>query len=134
MKRPFFLVIIICIGLSGHVSAALGDSEDYIANLFGKPTNQGFPDARGITTNVYGKGNYVILVQFLQHLSLAESYTRVDQHDFSQDEIAALLEGNSSGRGWGKNPDKMEWERSDHKVHAWLQTISGRPTFLFQAE
>ena len=131
MKRILVVVVIYCITLSSSVFGALGNTEDEIADLFGKPVNQGFPNAKGITTNTYQKGNYIILVQFLRRLSLAESYTRVDKQEFSNDEIAALLDGNSNGRTWEKEPDKMAWEREDHKARAWMASPSGRPTVLF---
>jgi len=134
MKHTLVLLVISCVALSGSVFAALGDTEEQVADLFGKPVDQGFPDAKGVTTNRYQKGNYVILVQFLRRLSLAESYTRVDKQEFSNDEISALLDGNGNGREWEKDPDKIAWERSDHKARAWMVTVSGRPTLLFQAQ
>jgi len=134
MKRALFLTVISCLALNGSVFAALGDTEEQIADLFGQPVDQGFPDKKGITTNTYKKGNYIILVQFLRRLSLAESYTRVDKNEFTQDEISALLSGNSNNVVWAKNPDKQEWEREDHRARAWVETLSGRPTFLVQAE
>jgi hypothetical protein len=134
MKRILVLIVILCVFSSGHLFAALGDTEDEIADLFGKPVEQGFPDKNGITTNRYQKGNYIILVQFLRHLSLAESYTRVDKGEFTKEEISALLAGNSNDLDWNKNPDKPEWKREDNKARAWLDTLQGRPTVLFQAE
>jgi hypothetical protein len=134
MKRALFLIVVSYLTLTGNLFAALGNTEDQVADLFGQPVDQGFPDAKGITTNMYKKGNYIILVQFLRRLSLAESYTRVDKGEFSQDEILALLAGNSNDVQWIKNPDKQEWERDDHKARAWLETLSGRPTFLVQAQ
>jgi hypothetical protein len=122
------------IAFSSQVFAALGNSESQIADLFGKPTDQGFPDKNGITTNIYQKGDYIILVQFLRHYSLAESYTRVDKHEFSDEELSALLEGSSNERQWNKDPNKLAWERSDHKASARCETLSGRPTLLIQAK
>ena len=134
MKGILVFVVTSFIALSGHVFAALGNTENEIADLFGKPVDQGFPDKRGITTNMYKKGDYIILVQFLRHLSLAESYTRVDKQDLAPKEIVALLAGNSNGVEWDKDPDKMEWKREDNKARAWMEILSGRPTLLFQAE
>ena len=134
MKRILLLITALAVAFSARSFAALGDTEDQIADLFGKPTNEGFPDNRGISTNTYQKGNYIILVQFLRHLSLAESYTRTDKADFSQDEISALLEGNGNDQAWTKDPDKMAWDRDDNKAHAWVETLSGRPTLLVQAK
>ncbi len=134
MKRTLFLIATLCIALTGAVFGALGDTEDQAADLFGKPIDESLPDKRGISTNMYKKGNYIILVQFLRHLSLAESYTRDDSQEFSQDEISALLDGNSNGRAWEKDPNKLAWERDDHKARAWCENLSGRPTFLIQAK
>jgi hypothetical protein len=134
MKHTFPLVFVLLLILGARMFAGLGNSEDQIADLYGKPNNQGFPDKNGITTNMYQKGDYIVLVQFLQRLSLAESYTRVDQHEFSEKELFALLEKSSNGRQWIKDPNKFEWERSDHKARAWSATVRGRPTLLIQAE
>src|ERR1041385_1572856 len=122
MKRILiFLAISWFATTSGPLFAALGDTEEDIAALFGKPVETGFPDSKGISTNRYQKGEYIILVQFLHHLSLAESYTRVDKEEFSPKEIIALLAGNSNGIEWDKDPENMEWRREDHKAHAWME-------------
>lgn len=134
MKKTWSLSVALSLALSAKIFGALGNSEEQIADLFGQPLNTGKPDLRGITTNVYEKGNYVILVQFLKGLSLAESYTRLDKQELSEKEISAFLEGSSNQRPWQKDPEKKEWERSDHKARAWYQTLSGRPTLLVQAE
>ena len=134
MKRILLIIAALALGFTAHSFAALGDTEDQISDLFGKPVDVGFPDKRGISTNMYQKGNYVILVQFLRHLSLAESYTRTDKRDFSEGEIAALLEGSGNELRWVKDPDKMVWERQDHKARAWCDTLRDRPTLLIQAQ
>jgi len=132
MKRTLLLISVLSLALSTRAFSALGNSEEQIADLFGQPAHTGKPDERGITTNVYEKGNYVILVQFLKGLSLAESYTRGDKQELSEKEISAFLEGSGNERSWNKDPDKAAWERSDHKAHAWYQTLSGRPTLLIE--
>src|SRR5947209_2717013 len=134
MKRILIFVIASWLGVSGNLFAALGNTEDEIADLYGKPVDQGFPDKNGVTTNTYQKGDYLILVQFLRRYSLAESYTRVDKHDFSEKEISTFLEESSNGREWNKDPNKLAWERSDRKATAWCQTLSARPTLLIQAK
>jgi len=134
MKQTWLLVVVSIVALSAQALGGLGNSTDQIADLFGKPVDEGSPGKRGITTNMYEKGNYVILVQFLNGLSLAESYTRVDKQELSEKEISAFLEGSSNERSWNKAADKQAWERSDHKARAWYQTLSGRPTLLIQAE
>lgn len=133
MKRSLTVILIFTLFLSTRAFAALGNNEIEIRNLFGAPVREGAPDKRGITTNVYEKGNYDILVQFLSHLSLAESYTRRDQHELSQKEIDAFLEGSSNGRSWTKDPSKQAWERADHKARAWTTKVHERPTLLIQA-
>jgi hypothetical protein len=134
MKRTLLLVVVSSLVLGARAFAGLGDSEDRLAILYGPPTKQGSPDQNGITTNKYQQGDYIILVQFLEHLSLAESYTRVDQHEFTEKELSALLERSSNGRSWQKNPDKLAWERVDNKAKAWCETLHGRPTMLIEAE
>jgi hypothetical protein len=134
MKRSLILISILGVFLSSRTSAALGNDEGQIENLFGTPVKEGVPDKKGITTNLYEKGKYVILVQFLNHLSLAESYTRADQLELSQTEIDAFLEGSSNGRPWTKDPNKQAWERADHKAKAWIATVGGRSTLLIEAE
>lgn len=134
MKRSLVLIFAVGMFFSASAFAALGNNDIEIQNLFGPPIRQGTPDKKGITTNVYQKGNYVIWVQFLKHLSLAESYTRKDQKDFSQKEIDAFLEGSSNGRPWAKDPNKQEWMRMDHKAKAWCTTLRDRPFLLIEAE
>jgi hypothetical protein len=134
MKRVMFLVATLCVSLSAQIFAALGNNESEIADLYGKPIDQGFPDKNGITTNRYQKDDYIILVQFLRRYSLAESYTRVDKHEFSDKELSAFLEASSNGRQWDKNPNKLAWERSDHKASGWCETVFERPTLLIQAK
>ena len=134
MKRTVVLIFVFGLFFSARAFAALGNTESEIEDLFGTPVKQGAPDLKGVSTNLYEKGNYVILVQFLSHLSLAESYTRQDQKELSQKEIDAFLEGSSNGRPWTKDPKKRAWERADHKAKAWCATVHGRPTLLIQVE
>jgi len=134
MKRSIIFTVMLALFFGARAFAALGNSESEVEELFGKPVNQGFPNQKGITTNVYEKGDYVILVQFLDHLSLAESYTRTDQTELTQREIDLFLEGSGNEQPWTKNPTKQEWERADHKARAWCTTVRGRPTLLVQAE
>lgn len=132
MKKTWLLIAALSLALNAQSFGALGNSEEQVADLFGQPIHTGNPDGRGITTNVYEKGNYVILVQFLKGLSLAESYTRGDKQELSEKEISAFLEGSSNERPWKKDPAKAAWERSDHKARAWYQTLSGRPTLFIE--
>ena len=134
MKRSLVIIFIFGLFFSARTFAALGNSESETEDLFGTPVKEGAPDKKGITTNLYEKGTYVILVQFLKHLSLAESYMREDQQELSQKEIDAFLEGSSNGRAWTKDPNKLAWERDDHKAKAWCATVRGRPTLLIEAE
>ena len=66
MKRILLLNFILCVVFSARILAALGNSETQLADLYGKPTQQGFPDKNGVTTNMYQNGDYLILVQFLR--------------------------------------------------------------------
>ena len=134
MKRKLVIIFIFGLFFSARAFAALGNNESEVEGLFGTPLKEGAPDKKGVTTNLYQKGNYVILVQFLKHLSLAESYMRADKQELSQREIDAFLEGSSNGRAWTKDPNKLAWERADHKAKAWCVTVHERSTLLIEAE
>jgi hypothetical protein len=48
--------------------------------------------------------------------------------------MSIFLQGNSAGKEWIKDPNKLAWERSDHRAKGWYETLSGRPTLLIQAK
>jgi hypothetical protein len=135
MKRILILAAALVIALSDHAFARLGNTEDQVSALFGKPVDPGKPDRNGITTNMYKNptGEYIAVVQFLKGHSVAEAYSRVDRRKLSEKELSIFLEGNSAGKEWKKDPRKLAWERSDHRATAWCETLSGRPTLLIQA-
>lgn len=135
MKRILILVAALVIALSNQVFARLGNTEDQVSALFGKPVDPGKPDSNGVTTNMYKNptGEYIAVVQFLKGHSVAEAYSRVDRRKLSEKELSIFLEGNSAGKEWKKDPRKLAWERSDHHATAWCETLSGRPTLLIQA-
>ena len=134
MKFFLLLIVTLLITFNPQLFARLGNTEEQIVELYGTPVASGFPDKNGITTNRYQRGDYIVLVQFLRHLSIAESYTRVDKHEFSEEELSTLLQGSYTGQEWIKDPDKLAWERVDHHAKAWCETLSGRPTLLVHAE
>jgi hypothetical protein len=135
MKRILILVAALVIALSNQVFARLGNTEDQVSALFGKPVDPGKPDSNGVTTNMYKNptGEYIAVVQFLKGRSVAEAYSRVDRRKLSEKELSIFLEGNSAGKEWKKDPHKLAWERSDHRATAWCEALSGRPTLLIQA-
>lgn len=134
MKRSLIIISILTTLFGSRVSAALGDDENQVEKLFGAALKERAPDKKGIITKLYQKGKYTILVQFLNRLSLAESYTRTDELELSQTEIDAFLEGSSNGRPWTKEPTKQAWERADHKAKAWIARVHDRSTLLIEAE
>jgi hypothetical protein len=75
MKHVLILVAAIVIALSGQAFARLGNTEDQVSALFGKPIDPGKPDNDGITTNTYKNptGDYIAVVQFLKGHSVAEA-------------------------------------------------------------
>jgi len=135
MKHVLILAAAILIALSGQAFARLGQTEDQVNALFGKPVDPGKPDSDGLTTNMYKNptGEYLAVVQFLKGHSVAEAYSRVDRRKLSKRELSIFLEGNSAGKEWQKDPRKLAWQRSDHRATAWYETLSGRPTLLIQA-
>jgi hypothetical protein len=136
MKQVLIFVAIVTAVLSAQAFARLGNSEEQVAALLGKPTDPGKPDSDGITTNMYKNptGEYIAVVQFLKGHSVAEAYSRVDRHKLSEKELSIFLEGNSAGNKWEKKPGKKAaWIRSDHRARAWYETVSGHPTLMVQA-
>jgi hypothetical protein len=137
MKPVLVLAAALVIALSDQAFARLGNTEDQVAALFGKPVDPGKPDSDGITTNMYKNptGEYIAVVQFLKGHSVAEAYSRVDSRKLSEKELSIFLEGNSAGKEWKKDPGgKFAWERSDHHASASYETIGGRPTLLIRAK
>jgi hypothetical protein len=136
MRRILILAAAIVIALGGQAFARIGNTEDQVNALFGKPVDPGKPDSDGVTTNMYKNptGEYIAVVQFLKGHSVAEAYSRVDRHKLSEKELSIFLQGNSAGKEWKKDPHKLAWERSDHGATAWCETLSGRPTLLIQAK
>lgn len=120
------------LALSSPALALLGQTEEQVNALLGKPTDPGKPDSDGITTNMYQSptGEYLAVVQFVKGHSIAETYARVDSHKLSEKELSTFLKGNAGGKEWKKDPRKLEWERSDHRARAWCETLAGRPTLL----
>jgi hypothetical protein len=136
MKNTMILGAALVIGLSSEAFARLGQTEEQVNALFGKPIDPGTPDKEGVTTNMYKNptGEYHALVQFLKGHSIAEAYSRVDGGKLSEKEMSTFLQGNSGGNEWIKDSSKLAWERSDHRAKAWSETLSGRPTLLIQAK
>jgi hypothetical protein len=136
MKSILILAAAIVTGMSSDAFARIGQTEEQVSALFGKPIDAGTPDREGVTTNMYKNptGEYHALVQFLKGHSIAEAYSRVDGGKLSEKEMSIFLQGNSGGKEWIKDSSKLAWERSDHRAKAWYETLSGRPTLLIQAK
>jgi hypothetical protein len=136
MKPIVLLAAVILTLTSAQAFARIGQTEEQVSALFGKPIDAGTPDKEGVTTNMYKNpsGEYHALVQFLKGHSIAEAYSRVDGGKLSEKEMSIFLQGNSGGKEWIKDPSKLAWERSDHRAKAWYETLSGRPTLLIQAK
>src|SRR5205085_7635640 len=95
MKTILILAATIVIGLGGQAFARLGQTEEQVTALFGKPIDAGTPDKEGVTTNIYKNpsGEYNALVQFLKGHSIAEAYSRVDGGKLSEKEMSIFLQG-----------------------------------------
>jgi len=134
MKTIMLTAAAIVLGLSGNLFARLGQTEEQVNALLGKPIDAGKPDKDGVTTNMYKNpsGEYNALVQFVKGHSIAEAYSRVDGGKLSEKEMSIFLQGNSGGKEWIKDGSKLAWERSDHHAQAWCETLSGRSTLLIQ--
>ena len=66
MKHVLMLAAAIIIAFGNQAAARLGNTEDQVNALLGKPTDPGKPDSDGITTNMYKNptGEYIAVVQF----------------------------------------------------------------------
>ena len=136
MKHVLILATTIMIAWGSQAVARLGNTEEQVNAVLGKPTDPGKPDSDGITTNMYKNptGEYIAVLQFLKGRSVAEAYSRVDRHKLSEKELSIFLDGNSAGNKWEKKPGKKAaWIRSDHRAHASYETVSGYPTLMVQA-
>jgi hypothetical protein len=136
MKNIMIIAAAIVLGLGSDVFARIGQTEEQVSALFGKPIDAGTPDKEGVTTNMYKNptGEYHALVQFLKGHSIAEAYSRVDGAKLSEKEMSIFLQGNSGGKEWIKDPRKLAWERSDHRAKAWSETLSAQSTLLIQVK
>jgi hypothetical protein len=92
MKPILILATAIVTGMSGHAFARIGQTEEQVSALFGKPIDAGTPDKEGVTTNIYKNpsGEYHVLVQFLKGRSIAEAYSRVDGAKLSEKEMSSF--------------------------------------------
>jgi hypothetical protein len=136
MKQLLILAATGIIALSTQTEARIGNTEEQVNAVMGKPTDPGKPDSDGVTTNMYKNptGEYIAVVQFLKGRSVAEAYSRTDRHQLSEKELSIFLEGNSGGNKWEKKPGKKAaWIRSDHRAHAFYETVRGYPTLMIQA-
>lgn len=136
MRQVLILAVAFVVAWSSQAFARLGNTEDQVNAVMGKPTDPGKPDRDGITTNMYKNptGEYIAVVQFLKGHSVAEAYSRTDQHELSEKELSIFLQGNSAGKKWEKKPGKKAaWIRSDHNAQAWYETVRGYPTLMIQA-
>jgi hypothetical protein len=95
---------VLAAGLSGEAFARLGNSEEQVAALLGKPTKIGKPDSDCVRTNTYESRHYIALVQFAKGHSVAEAYSRKDHAKFSDKELSIFLDGNSAVNNWEKKP------------------------------
>jgi hypothetical protein len=53
VKHFPMLGFILTLMLSGHATARIGQAEDEVSGVFGKPIDAGKPDSDGVTTNMY---------------------------------------------------------------------------------
>src|SRR5256885_10536902 len=107
MKRVLLLVVSVTVVWSGQLFARIGNTEDQITELYGKPVNAGELDKNAVVTNTYQKGDYVMLVQFYRGHSIAESYARADKHEFTEKELSTFLEASAADQEWKKDPNRM---------------------------
>jgi len=69
MKHIVILAAALVIALSDQAFARLGQTEDQVNALFGKPIDPGKPDSDGITTNMYKNPTR-------EYLAVVQSFSR----------------------------------------------------------
>ena len=130
---PILCLILAPVGI-GDANASIGNNQAQITALYGKPLDPGTTDNDGVTTNMYQKGDYLILVQFAKGHSTSESYARMDKNKLSDREPSIFLKANSGGGDWKRAEGKLAWDRSNGNVRAWCETLAGRPTLLIHSK
>jgi hypothetical protein len=106
----------------------IGDDEKQIASVYGQPGKD--LGTRGNIHQVgYMAGGFMILVSFVNGVSLRESFGKPDSSALSSDDIQKILAFNApEGTKWNETPaeggDKA-WTRSDNRAIA-LFPFSGK--------
>ncbi len=141
MKRQHTPAVLLALGTALFLGSAqqaparLGETEAQITSLYGKPLEDEKPDKEGVVSNLYHKGNYLILVQLRNGVSIAEAYARMDSAKLAEKEIFTFLQASNAGKTWNLQPgSKSAWERSDGAAQARLETLAGRPTLWIRAQ
>jgi hypothetical protein len=130
MKRFLFVVGALAVSLVS-AKANLGQNQGQIYAAYGKPI-QKLPGFGEGASCLYQKGGFSYMVMFRGGVSVFETYSRANQAELSEKEIAAFLKANAAGATWvpvsyNKAPGR-EWKRSDHKAKASYVATAGRPT------
>ncbi len=106
MKHIVILAAALVIALSDQAFARLGQTEDQVNALFGKPTDPGKPDSDGITTNMYKNptGEYLAVTALPNRMLawIAGSFRKKNYRSFSREILPARngkkIRASSSGR------------------------------------
>jgi hypothetical protein len=136
-----FTLLLASLALAGSVFANIGESESKVDASYGKRIERHIRDKNGKDTaqlekggtisNLYEKGDYVILVVFEDGKSVFEMYARRDSQNLRPEESFRFLKANEGGVGWTK-ANGPDFERADHRVVAEFREMAGRPSLIIR--
>jgi hypothetical protein len=126
MKQSIALVLAFCV-IASSASANLGANSEQIEDAYGTIVQRRLRDD-GKVSVVYTKGRYLYMVTFADSRSILESYSRADNKDLSEKEIAKFLKANS-GAKWVASTTGTErhFRTSDGAAEATYGILNGRP-------
>lgn len=120
MKALHFTILIL-IGLTAVVSAAIGENEQQIEARYGKPAKM-MTERGNFRVLGYLSNGFMILVDFVNGISQREGFTSPDNSALSKNDIDQIFAiSGGPGLTWDELPDKegaRYWSRSDWKAIA----------------
>jgi hypothetical protein len=138
--NPIF-VSLACVLVVASARGNIGETEEKINASYGTRIERRIRDKNGADTaqlekggtvsNLYEKGDYLILVVFEEGLSVFEMYGRKDSQPLMPQESFRFLKANEGGVGWAAiNEEERTFERADHRVRAEFREMAGRPSLV----
>lgn len=100
-------ILIACLAWASSAFARIGETEAQIEKRYGKFIPP-VMTASGLPLKFYKSAGFLVSVQFLNGVSAAENYSKLDKTDFSDHEIQLLLDANGAGNKWEKTKNERD--------------------------